>query len=220
MRVQSEFAGASAGRDGQNGAGKPRCFKMIAARLNPTPEAAPGPSLTMGYFAQQSLDVLNADLTIIDQLQNDFPATDWARYAAGRGLPVLRATTSIKKSARFPWQKSRLAMAACSQPAQLSGARRTDQPSSIATKEMLAKLQGIRRHMIFVSHDRMFSKDSASGPGTGRRKVDEREPLVYPGRITSTFRTGHEAGDLPYGRQDRSNLETQSSRGNGVFWWL
>src|SRR6266481_6028627 len=30
-------------------------------------------SLQMGYFAQQSLDVLNANLTVIDQLQQDFP---------------------------------------------------------------------------------------------------------------------------------------------------
>jgi hypothetical protein len=27
----------------------------------------------MGYFAQQSLDVLNPDLTVIEQLQQDFP---------------------------------------------------------------------------------------------------------------------------------------------------
>jgi len=29
----------------------------------------------MGYFAQQSLDVLKPDLTIIEQLQRDFPRT-------------------------------------------------------------------------------------------------------------------------------------------------
>src|SRR6202020_3428490 len=32
-----------------------------------------GASLVMGYFAQQSLDVLAPDLTIIEQLQRDFP---------------------------------------------------------------------------------------------------------------------------------------------------
>jgi hypothetical protein len=32
-----------------------------------------GASLHMGYFAQQSLDVLNFDLTVIEQLQQDFP---------------------------------------------------------------------------------------------------------------------------------------------------
>ena len=32
-----------------------------------------GASLYMGYFAQQSLDVLNSDLTVIEQLQQDFP---------------------------------------------------------------------------------------------------------------------------------------------------
>ena len=30
-------------------------------------------SLTMGYFAQQALDLLNPDLTIEEQLQRDFP---------------------------------------------------------------------------------------------------------------------------------------------------
>src|SRR6202022_3671768 len=32
-----------------------------------------GASLNMGYFAQQSLDVLDADATILEQLQQDFP---------------------------------------------------------------------------------------------------------------------------------------------------
>src|ERR1700721_1013168 len=32
-----------------------------------------GASLNMGYFAQQSLEVLDPDLTIIEQLQKDFP---------------------------------------------------------------------------------------------------------------------------------------------------
>ena len=31
------------------------------------------PALYMGYFAQQSLDVLSPDLTVAEQLQQDFP---------------------------------------------------------------------------------------------------------------------------------------------------
>ena len=44
----------------------------------------------MGYFAQQSLDVLNPDLTIIEQLQQDFPQEGIGslRTLAGR-VPVL-----------------------------------------------------------------------------------------------------------------------------------
>src|SRR5437764_1698497 len=59
---------------GRNGAGKTTLLKMIAGAS--TPDAGRvrlGASLYMGYFAQQSLDVLNPDLTVIDQLQQDFP---------------------------------------------------------------------------------------------------------------------------------------------------
>src|SRR5260370_22311827 len=59
---------------GRNGAGKTTLLKMIAGAT--TPDAGSvrlGASLNMGYFAQQSLDVLDPDLTIIEQLQRDFP---------------------------------------------------------------------------------------------------------------------------------------------------
>ena len=59
---------------GRNGAGKTTLLKMLAGVLTPdTGEVRLGASLRMGYFAQQSLDVLDADLTIIEQLQQDFP---------------------------------------------------------------------------------------------------------------------------------------------------
>ncbi len=59
---------------GRNGAGKTTLLKMIAGASTPDRgEVRPGASLTMGYFAQQSLDVLSPDLTIIEQLQKDFP---------------------------------------------------------------------------------------------------------------------------------------------------
>src|SRR5580658_3619162 len=59
---------------GRNGAGKTTLLKMIAGAS--TPDAGSvrlGASLNMAYFAQQSLDVLDADLTVIEQLQSDFP---------------------------------------------------------------------------------------------------------------------------------------------------
>ena len=45
----------------------------------------------MGYFAQQSLDVLNPDLTILEQLQQDFPqdGIGLTAFAGGR-VPVFR----------------------------------------------------------------------------------------------------------------------------------
>src|ERR1700722_13813254 len=59
---------------GRNGAGKSTLLKMIAGASEPDAGSVRlGASLFMGYFAQQSLDVLDADLTILEQLQNDFP---------------------------------------------------------------------------------------------------------------------------------------------------
>src|SRR5437879_3050464 len=59
---------------GRNGAGKTTLLKMIAGAAEPDAgRVRLGASLNMGYFAQQSLDVLNPDLTVIEQLQRDFP---------------------------------------------------------------------------------------------------------------------------------------------------
>src|SRR6267154_2000324 len=59
---------------GKNGAGKSTLLKMVAGQV--TPDAGQvklGASLQMGYFAQQSLDVLDPNLTIKEQLDKDFP---------------------------------------------------------------------------------------------------------------------------------------------------
>src|SRR6195256_3882909 len=59
---------------GKNGAGKTTLLKMIAGASTPDAGSVQlGASLIMGYFAQQSLDVLDPDLTINEQLQWDFP---------------------------------------------------------------------------------------------------------------------------------------------------
>src|SRR5438309_1699520 len=59
---------------GRNGAGKTTLLKMIAGAAAPDAgDVRLGASLNMGYFAQQSLDVLDTDLTVFEQLQKDFP---------------------------------------------------------------------------------------------------------------------------------------------------
>src|ERR1700731_1976516 len=59
---------------GRNGAGKTTLLKMIAGAAAPDSGTVRlGASLNMGYFAQQSLDVLDPNLTVIEQLQRDFP---------------------------------------------------------------------------------------------------------------------------------------------------
>ena len=107
----------------------------------------------MGYFAQQSLDVLDSELTVIEQLQNDFPQD---------GLGSLRSLAGafqfsgddVDKSIRAlsGGEKSRLAMARMlyNPPNFLV----LDEPTNhldLATKEMLVEaLKQFEGTMIFV----------------------------------------------------------------------
>src|SRR5438552_8243557 len=59
---------------GKNGAGKTTLLRMVAGVLPPDSGTVRlGASLKLGYFAQQSLDLLRPDLTVWEQMQNDFP---------------------------------------------------------------------------------------------------------------------------------------------------
>jgi ATPase subunit of ABC transporter with duplicated ATPase domains len=184
---------------GRNGAGKSTLLKMIAGASEPdTGSVRLGASLTMGYFAQQSLDVLNPDLTIIEQLQNDFPQD---------GLGSLRTLAGafqfsgddVEKSIRVlsGGEKSRLAMARMlyNPPNFLV----LDEPTNhldLATKEMLVTaLKDFEGTMIFVSHDRTFLRGLGSRVlELGGESGTAREPRVYPGPYTEYVQAlGHEA---------------------------
>jgi ATPase subunit of ABC transporter with duplicated ATPase domains len=184
---------------GRNGAGKTTLLKMIAGASEPDAGSVRlGASLNMGYFAQQSLDVLDPDLTVIEQLQNDFPqdALGSLRSLAGAfqfsGDDVDKKIRSLSGG-----EKSRLAMARMlyNPPNFLV----LDEPTNhldLATKEMLVeKLKDFEGTMIFVSHDRVFLRGLGSrvlelGGETGM----ERNPRVYAGSYVEYVQTiGHEA---------------------------
>ncbi len=184
---------------GRNGAGKTTLLRMIAGVTTPdSGEVRLGASLTMGYFAQQALDVLDPDLTVIEQLQNDFPQDGLGslRTLAGAfqfsGDDVEKRIRSLSGG-----EKSRLAMARMLYypPNFLV----LDEPTNhldLATKEMLVEaLQGFQGTMIFVSHDRTFLRGLGSRVlELGGESGTDRNPLVYPGTYREYVqKTGHEA---------------------------
>ncbi len=151
---------------GKNGAGKSTLLKMVAGVLRPDAgEVKLGASLKLGYFAQQSLDLLDPELTVLEQLQKDFPM---------EGLGVLRnllgafqfSGDEVDKRIRAlsGGEKSRLVMARMlfDPPNFLV----LDEPTNhldLATKEMLVEaLKDFEGTLLFVSHDRAFLRGLAT----------------------------------------------------------
>jgi ATPase subunit of ABC transporter with duplicated ATPase domains len=184
---------------GRNGAGKTTLLKMIAGAAEPDAgNVRLGASLNMGYFAQQSLDVLNPDLTIIEQLQRDFPHDSLGSLRTLAGAFQFSGDDVEKKIRSLSGgERSRLAIARMlyNPPNFLV----LDEPTNhldLATKEMLVEaLKDFEGTMIFVSHDRMFLRGLGSRVlELGGESGTEREPQVYPGSyVEYVQKIGHEA---------------------------
>jgi ATPase subunit of ABC transporter with duplicated ATPase domains len=184
---------------GRNGAGKTTLLKMIAGVNDPDSGSVRlGASLIMGYFAQQSLDVLSSDLTIMEQLQKDFSQDGIGALRTLAGAFQFSGDDVDKRiRALSGGEKSRLAMARMlyNPPNFLV----LDEPTNhldLATKEMLVDaLHDFEGTMIFVSHDRTFLRGLSSrvlelGGESGREKT----PVVYPGTYSEyVAKMGHEA---------------------------
>jgi ATPase subunit of ABC transporter with duplicated ATPase domains len=184
---------------GRNGAGKTTLLKMIAGASAPDSGSVRlGASLSMGYFAQQSLDVLSADLTILEQLQQDFPQDGIGSLRTLAGAFQFSGDDVDKKiRALSGGEKSRLAMARMlyNPPNFLV----LDEPTNhldLATKEMLVDaLKNFEGTMVFVSHDRVFLRGLGSRVlELGGESGTDRTPRVYPGTYAEYVQAlGHEA---------------------------
>ena len=173
---------------GRNGAGKTTLLKMVAGALAPDAGSVTlGASLKMGYFAQQALDLLDADLTIEEQLQKDFPLESIGvlRNLAGAfqfsGDDVDKKIRSLSGG-----EKTRLVMARMllDPPNFLV----LDEPTNhldLATKEMLVEaLAGFEGTMLFVSHDRAFLRGLSNRVlELGGESGCDAQPHLYPGLL-------------------------------------
>ena len=184
---------------GRNGAGKTTLLKMIAGVLPPDRGGVRiGASVKMGYFAQQSTELLDPELTIWEQIEKDFPLESIGALRNLLGAFQFSGEDVEKKIRSLSGgEKTRLVMARMllDPPNFLV----LDEPTNhldLATKEMLVNsLSQFDGTMIFVSHDRMFLRGLSNrvlelGGETGT----DAKLHAYPGSyVEYVQRTGHEA---------------------------
>jgi ATPase subunit of ABC transporter with duplicated ATPase domains len=184
---------------GRNGAGKTTLLKMVAGALPPDDgDVTLGASVKMGYFAQQALDLLDADLTIEEQLQKDFPQESIGALRSLAGAFQFSGDDIDKKVRSLSGgEKTRLVIARMllHPPNFLV----LDEPTNhldLFTKEMLIDaLGGFDGTMLFVSHDRAFLRALSNRViELGGESGVDPEPHLYPGSyVEYVARTGHEA---------------------------
>jgi ATPase subunit of ABC transporter with duplicated ATPase domains len=184
---------------GKNGAGKSTLLKMVAGVLEPDSGSVRlGASLRMGYFSQQSLDLLDPALTAWEQIQKDFPLESVGTLRSLLGAFQFSGD-EVDKNIRSlsGGEKSRLIMARMllNPPNFLV----LDEPTNhldLATKEMLVEaLANFEGTMLFVSHDRSFLRGLSNRVlELGGESGTDPHPHLYGGSyVEYVARTGHEA---------------------------
>jgi ATPase subunit of ABC transporter with duplicated ATPase domains len=145
---------------GVNGAGKSTLLKLVAGELAPDKGIVTlGASVKLGYFAQHSMELLDASQSVFETLQSAFSMASIGSLRALLGAFGFSGDDADKSCRVLSGgEKARLVLARMlfDPPSFLV----LDEPTNhldMATKEMLMKaLAGFEGTMLFVSHDRQF----------------------------------------------------------------
>lgn len=166
---------------GVNGAGKSTLLKCITGHTDPTEgSVAIGPSIKLGYFSQYSLDVLEPESSVFDEVRKGLTeASDG--YIRNLLAAFLFRGADVDKKVKYlsGGEKSRLVLAVLL--SQNNNFLVLDEPTNhldIKSREVL--LDALKRYegtIVFVSHDRHFLNELTEKV----YEVDKGEVRIYPG---------------------------------------
>jgi len=145
---------------GENGAGKSTLLKMIAGALAPDAgDATIGASVTLGYYAQHVMELLDSDRTVLEELQEHAPTANQGTLRSLAGAFGFQDDDVFKPiSVLSGGERARVALAKLLYDA--PNLLVLDEPTNhldIATKRALVRaLRDYEGTLIFVSHDRQF----------------------------------------------------------------
>jgi ATP-binding cassette subfamily F protein 3 len=169
---------------GVNGAGKSTLLKLMAEVTPPTHgEVKGGASIEMGYFSQNSLDVLHPESTVLETVTAALPAMTDAQIRTLLGCFLFSGDDVDKKvSILSGGERSRVVLATLlGRPINFLVLDEPTNHLDIQSREILMEaLKDFEGTLVLVSHDRHFLK-----------AVTDRTILVDDGKI-QIFEGGYE----------------------------
>jgi ATP-binding cassette subfamily F protein 3 len=166
---------------GVNGAGKSTLLKVICNLTKPTKgKVILGPSIKLGYFGQHTLDVLDAENTVFEEVKKGLPHASDGMVRNLLAAFLFRGD-DVDKRVRYlsGGEKARLVIAVIL--SQKNNLIILDEPTNhldLKSREVL--LDALKRYegtILFVSHDRHF----LHGLAEKVYEVDKKKITVYPG---------------------------------------
>lgn len=148
---------------GVNGAGKSTLLKLMAQQTEPSAgEVKIGASVTMGYFSQNSLDLLDPQSTVLDTVSAALPEMNTATVRTLLGCFLFSGDEVEKKiSVLSGGERSRVVLATLlGRPLNFLILDEPTNHLDIRSREILMEaLKGYQGTVILVSHDRHFLKE-------------------------------------------------------------